>query len=111
MVRPQSHYLPLVFNPPESAYRPDPPIDYANPGRLCSQVDSSPVVPPQSSNCSDNGNNVPLQSQEEYLDTQADVWDFAENISNYDYHDIHCQPSLDDENTDCHDCDYQHQLK
>ena len=111
MVRPQSHSLPLVFNPPESAYQPDPPIDYANPGRLCSQVDSSPVVPPQSNNCSDKENNVPLQSQEEYLDTQADVWDLAENISNYDYHDIHCQPSLDDESTDCHDCDYQHQLK
>ena len=74
MVRPQSHSLSLVFSPSESAYRSDPPIDYANPGRLCSQVDSSSVVPLQSSNCSDKGNDVPLQSQEEYLDIQTDVW-------------------------------------
>ena len=62
MVRPQSHSWPLVFNPPESAYQPDPPIDYAKPSRPCSQVDSSPVCSPQSSNCSDNGDNVPYQS-------------------------------------------------
>ena len=48
LVRPQSHSLPLVFSPPGSAYRPDPPIDYANPSRPYSQVDSPPVVPPQS---------------------------------------------------------------
>ena len=47
------------------------------------------------------------QSQDFYLDTQADVWVLAENISNYDYDDDHCQPSLDDENTDCHNSDYQ----
>ena len=108
MVRPQSHSLSLVFSPPESAYQPDPPIDYVSQSRPCPQVDSPPVFSPQSSNCSDNGDNVPSQSQDFYLDTQADVWVSAENISNYDYDDNHSQPSLDGENTQCNDSDYQH---
>ena len=108
MVRPQSHSWPLVFNPPESAYRPDPPIDYAKPSRPCSQVNSSPVCSLQSSNCSDNGDNVPTQNQDEHLDTQTDVQVLAENISDYDYDDNHSHSSLDDENTNCHDSDYQH---
>ena len=108
MVRPQSHSLPLVFNPPESAYRSDPPIDYAKPSRPCSQVDSPPVCSPQSSNCSDNGDNVPYQSWDEYFEFQADAWVLAENISDYDYDDNHSQPFLDDENTHCYDSDYQH---
>ena len=108
MVRPQSHSWPLVFNPLESAYRPDPPIDYAKPSRPCSQVNSPPVCSPQSSNCSDNGDNVPYQSWDEYFEFQADTWVLAENISNYDYDDNHSQPSLDDENTHCYDSDYQH---
>ena len=106
MVRPQSHSLPLVFSPPESAYQPDPPIEYANPGRPCSQVDAPPVVPPQSSNCSDNGDTGPFQSQDEYLDIQADVWVSAENMSDYDYDDTHS--SLTDENTHCYDSDNQY---
>ena len=108
MVRPQSHSLPLVFNPPESAYRSDPPIDYTKPSRPCSQVDSPPVCSPQSSNCSDNGDNVPDQSWDEYFEFQADAWVLAENISDYDYDDNHSQPSLNDENTHCYDSDYQH---
>ena len=59
-------------------------------------------------NCSDNGDNVPTQSQDEYLDTQTDVQVFAENISNFDYDDNYSHSSLDDENTHCHDSDYQH---
>ena len=85
MVRPQSHSVPLDFNPPESAYRPDPPIDYDRRSRPCPQADSSPVFPPQSSNCSDNRDNVPSQSQDEYLDTQVDIWILVENISDYDF--------------------------
>ena len=63
---------------------------------------------PQSSNCSDNGDNVPTQSQDEHLDTQTDVQVLAENASDYDYDDNHSQPSLDDENTHCYDSDDQH---
>ena len=73
----------------------------------CSQVDSPPVFPSQSSNCSDNGDNVSIQSQDAYPDTQTDVQVLAENISNYDY-DNYSHSSLDDENTHCHDSDYQH---
>ena len=109
MVRPQSHSLLLDFNPPESAYQPDSPVDYVHQSRPCPQVDSVPVVSPQSSNCSDNGNNVPTENQDKYLDTQTDVlMVLAENISDYDYYDNHSQPSLDDENTHCHNSDYQH---
>ena len=107
MVRPQSHSWPLVFGPPESAYRPDPPIDYDQPSGPCSQVDSPSVFSPEASNCSDNEDNVTSQSQDEYLDTQA-VWILAENISNYDNDDNYSQPSLEDETTYCHDCDHQY---
>ena len=69
----------------------------------CPQVDSVPVYSPQSSNYSDNGNNVPTQNQDEYLDTQTDVQILAEDISDYD-----CDPPLDDENTHCYDIDYLH---
>ena len=44
---------------------------------------------------------MPTQSQDEYLDTQTDVWVSAENIRNYDCDDNHSQPSLDDKNTHC----------
>ena len=108
MVWPQSHSWPLVFDPPESAYRPDPPIDYVSQSRPCPQVDSPPVFSPQPSNCSDNGDDVPSQSQDFYLDTQADVWISAENKSDYNYNDNHSRPSLDDENAQCNDSDYQH---
>ena len=90
------------------AYQHSPPIDYVSPDMSCPQVDSQPPFSPQSSNCSDNGDNVPNQSQNDYLDTQTDVQDLAENISDYDYDDNHFQSSLDDENTHCHDSDYQH---
>ena len=89
-------------------YQPDLQIDYGDPGRSYPQADFPPVFSPQSSNCSDNGEHVPSQSQDEYLDIQADAWVLAENISNYDYDDNHSQPSLDDENTHCYDSDYQH---
>ena len=81
--------------------------EYVCPGMPYSQVDSPTVFSLQSSNCSDNGDNVPTQSQDEYPDTQTDQV-LAENISDYDYDDNHSQPSLDDENTHCYDSDYQH---
>ena len=108
IVRPQSHSWPLVFNPPESAYRPDPPIDYAKPSRPCSQVNSPPVCSSQSSNCSDNGDNGPYQSWDEYFEFQADAWVLVEKISDYDYDDHNSHSSLDDENTHCHNSEYQH---
>ena len=107
-VWPQPNTLPLSFSPPESVYQPNLQIDYGDPGRSYPQVDFPPAFSPQSSNCSDNGDHVPSQSQDEYLDIQADAWVLAENISNYDYDDNHSQPSLDDENTHCYDSDYQH---
>ena len=61
---------PVCVTPP--AYRPSPPIEYVCPGMPCPQVDSPPVFSLQSSNCSDNGDNVPTQSQDEYPDTQTD---------------------------------------
>ena len=81
------------------AYQPSPPIEYAHPGRPCPQVKYPPVFSSQSSNCLDNGDNVPTQSQDAYLDTQTDVQVLAENISNYDYDDNHSHSPLDDENT------------
>ena len=89
-------------------YQPCPPIEYVHLGRPCQQVDYPPVIYSKSSNCSDNGNNVPTQSQDEHLDTQTDAQVLAENISDYDYDGNHSHSSLDDENTDCHDSDYQH---
>ena len=71
MIWPQPNTLPLDFNPPEYVYQPDLQIDYGDPGRSYPQVDSPPVFPPQSSNYSDNGHNVPYLSQDEYPDTQA----------------------------------------
>ena len=62
----------------------------------CPQVDSPPVFSLQSSNCSDNGDNVPTQSQYEYPDTQTDQV-LAESISNYDYDDNHSHSYWDDE--------------
>ena len=97
---------PVCSTPP--AYQPSPPIEYVHPGRPCPQVDCPPVFSSQSSNCPDNGDNVPSQSQDEYLDIQANASVLAENISDYDYDDNHSQPSLDDENTHCYDSDYQH---
>ena len=88
------------------AYQSCPPIKYVHSGRLCPQVDYPPVFSSKSSNCSDNGDNVSTQSQDAYLDTQTDVQVLAENISDYDYDDNHS--FLDDENTNCHDSDYQH---
>ena len=90
------------------AYQPCPPIEYVHLGRPCPQVDYPPVFSSQSSNCSDNGDNVPTQSQDEHLDTQTDAQVLAENVSDYDYDDNHSHSSLDDENTNCHDSDYQH---
>ena len=90
------------------AYQPSPPIEYIHPGSPCPQVNSPPVFSLQSSNCLDNGDNVPTQSQDEYLDTQTDVQVLAENVSDYDYDDNHSHSSLDDENTNCHDSDYQY---
>ena len=84
---------------------PDLQIDYGDPGRSYPQVDSPPVFSPQSGNCSGNEDNVPTQSQDEYVDTQTDIWVLAENISNCDYDD-HSQPSLGDENTHCSDSGY-----
>ena len=88
------------------AYQPSPPIEYVHPGRPCPQVSYPPVFSSQSSNCSDNGDNDPTQSLDEDLDTQTDGQVLAENISDYD--DNHSHSSLDDENTHCHDSDYQH---
>ena len=96
---------PPVCGTPAS--QPSPPIEYVCPGMPCPQVDSPPVFSLQSSNCSDNGENVPTQSQDEHLDTPTDAQVLAENISDYDYDDNHSHSSLDDENTDCHDSDYQ----
>ena len=95
---------PVCGTPP--AYQPSPPIEYVHPGRPCPRVNCPPVFSSQSSNCSDNGDNVPTQSKDEHLDTQTDVQVLAENISDYD--DNHSHSSLDDENTNCHDSDYQH---
>ena len=97
---------PVCGTPP--AYQPSPPIEYVYPGRPCPQVDSPPVFSSQSSNCSDNWDNVPTQSQDEHLDIQTDVQVLPENVSDYDYDDNHSHSSLDDENTNCHDSDYQH---
>ena len=99
MVWPQP--IILGFNPPESVCQPDLEIDYGNPARSYPQVDSLPVFSPQFSNCSSNGDNVPIQSHNEYLDTQAEAWILDGNISNYDYDDTHSQPSMGDENTHC----------
>ena len=104
MVWPQPNTL--GFNPPESVCRPDLEIDADNLGRSYPQVDSPPVFSPQSSNCSSNGDNVPTQSHDKYLDTQAEAWILDGNISNYDHDDNHSQPSLGDENTHCCDSGY-----
>ena len=53
------------------------------------------------------GDNIPTQCQNEYLDIQTEVQVSIENISDYDYDD-NSHSSLDDENTDCHDSDYQY---
>ena len=106
MVWPQPNTLPLSFNPPESVCRPDLEIDADNLGRSYPQVDSPPVFSPQSSNCSSNGDNIPTQSHDEYLDTQAEAWILDGDISNYDHDDNHSQPSLGDENTHCCDSGY-----
>ena len=105
-VWPQPNTLPLGSSPQESVYQPDLQIDYGDPGRSYPQADFPPVFSPQSSNCSDNGDHVPSQSQDEYLDIKVDAWVLAENISDYD--DNHSQPFLDDENTHCYDSDDQH---
>ena len=105
---PQPNTMPLGFSPLGSVYQPDLQIDYVDPGRSYPQADFPPVFSPQSSNCSGNGDYVPSQSQDEYLDIQANAWVLAENISDYDYDDNHSEPSLDDENTHCYDSDYQH---
>ena len=96
---------PVCGTPP--TYQPSPPIEYVCPGMPCPQVDSPPVFSLQSSNCSDNWDNVPTQSQDEYPDTQTDQV-LAENICDYDYDDNHSHSSWDDENIHCHDSDYQH---
>ena len=95
---------PVCHTPP--AYQSSPPIDCVSPDMPCQQVDSPSQCSPQSSNCSDNGDNIPTQHQDEYLDTQTEVQVLTENISNYD--DDNSHSSLDDENTHCHDSDYQH---
>ena len=59
-------------------YQPCPLIEYVHLGRPCQQVDYPPVIYSKSSNCSDNGNNVPTQSQDEHLDTQTDAQVLAE---------------------------------
>ena len=104
MVWPQPNTL--GFNPPESVCQPDLKIDADYLGRSYPQVDSPPVFPPQCSNCSSNGDNVPTQSHDEYLDTQAEAWILDGNISNYDHDDNHSQASLGDENTHCCDSGY-----
>ena len=63
-------------------------------------------MPPQSGNCSGNGDNVPTKSQHEYLGTQTNVWVLAENI--YYYDDNHSQPSLGDEGLHCCDSGCEH---
>ena len=97
---------PVCGTPP--AYQPSPPIEYVYPGRPCPQLDSPPVFSQQSSNCSDNGDNVPTLSQDKYLDNQTDVQVLAENISDDDFDDNYSHSSQDDENIHCHDSDYQH---
>ena len=57
------------------------------------KVNYLPVFSSQSSNCSDNGDNAPTQSQDEHLDTQTDVQVLAENVSDYDYDDNHSHSS------------------
>ena len=104
MVWPQPNTL--GFNPPESVCQPDLEIDADNLGRSYPQVDPPPVFSPQSSNCSSNGNNVPTQSHDEYLNTHAEAWILDGHISNYDHDDNHSQPSLGDENTHCCDSGY-----
>ena len=59
------------------------------------QVDSPPVVPPQSSCCTDKVDNVLSQSNDEYLDTQAVAWTSDENMSNYEFDNNHLHPSVD----------------
>ena len=86
--------------------QPDLEIDYGNPARSYPQVESLPVFSPQSSNCSSNGDNVPTQSHDEYLGTQAEAWILDGNVSNYDYDDNHSQPYLGGENTHCCDSGY-----
>ena len=90
------------------AYQPSPPIEYVHPGRPCPQVDYPLVFSSQSSNCSDNGDNVPYLSSDEYPDTQTDAWGSAENTTNYEDDDKHSHSSLNDESTHCHGSDYQH---
>ena len=85
------------------AYQPAPAIDYVSPGRPCPQVDSPPIVPPQSSCCTDKVDNVLSQSYDEYLDTQAVAWTSDENMSNYEFDNNHLHPSVDGETT--HFCD------
>ena len=108
MVWSQPNMLPQGVIPPESVYQPDLQIDNGDPGRSYPQVDSPPVFVPQSGNCSGNGDNVPTQSQDEYLGTQTDVWVSVENINDYDYDDNHSQPSLGDGSTHCCDNGCEH---
>ena len=89
-------------------YQPDLQIDDGDSGRSYQQVDSPPVLAPQSGNCSGNGDNVPTQSQDEYYGTQTDVWVLVENINNYDYDGNHSQPSLGDGSTHCCDSGCEH---
>ena len=90
------------------AYQPRSPTEYVHPGSPCPQFDYPPVFSSQSSNCSNNGDNVHTRSQDEYLDIQTDVQVLAKNINGYDYDDNHSHSSWDDENTHCHNSDYQH---
>ena len=91
---------------PQALCGRDPEIDADNLGRSYPQVNSPPVFSPPSSNCSSNGGNIPTQSHNEHLDTQAEAWILDGNISNYDHDDNHSQPSLGDENTHCCDSGY-----
>ena len=52
--------------------------------------------------------NVPFQSHDGYLDTQAEAWTLDESMSNYDYDDNHLHPSVDGETTNCCDSGCQH---
>ena len=65
-------------------------------------------LPPQSGNCSGNGDDVPTQSQDEYLGTQTNVWLLVENINDYDNDDNHSQPSLGDGSIHCCDSGCEH---
>ena len=60
---------PLVCGPP--AYHPSSPIDYVHPGMPCPQVDSPPVLSLQSSNCSDNGEELQAVNGPSCSATQA----------------------------------------